>query len=733
VLSGAAALVYQVAWQRVLALHSGVGAYSVAIIVAAFLAGLGLGSLAGGALSARLTPRSALIAFAAVEGGVGVFGAASGWLYYDVLYEHGAALYARLWRAGLLHFFALLVPTALMGMSLPLLVRATVRAPEAAGRIIGLLYGLNVAGASLGALATPWVLVRLLGIRGALVIAATANLAVALAGLWAGARRQAEVGGPISTSGNLLPGAAGRPAGDRIPMRWAAALYGLSGMVALSLEVLWFRIVEVGVKATAFAFGTVLSLYLAGLALGCLVAAVSVHRIRQPLRAFLLCQCLVLVYAGLALATVARLPPDLPGYSWFFGYWGLSRGPVLGEEGDLLTLVRLYLALPLVLFGPATVLMGFSFPVLQRAVQDDPALSGSRVGVLQAINIAGCVVGTLLIGLLGLTHLGTASSARLLVLTGLVFCAAGARATASRTLFAGMAAALAAAASTLPPSEALWKRMLGTSATSALVAEDATGVAGIVPDPAGPWRVFVSGRHHSWLPFGGSHTRLGAAPAVVHPAPLDVAIIGLGSGNTAWAAACRPETRSLTVFEISGPQPRLLRQLAARADLPQLTALLRDPRLRLVEADGRAALTHEPQKYDLIEADALWPDAAYSGHLYSVEFFRRCAARLKPGGVLCTWAPTPRIYASLSRVFPYVVGTPSRDILIGSADPFQGDPTQWRDRLRAPAVIAYLGSDTAGEVARLIDKLVPLNRRGWRERGIEINEDMYPRDEFLAP
>jgi hypothetical protein len=316
---------------------------------------------------------------------------------------------------------------------------------------------------------------------------------------------------------------------------------------------------------------------------------------------------------------------------------------------------------------------------------------------------------------------------------GLGFCWAGLREPGGRRSFATAAALLVGAALLVPPTSVMWRRLHGTSSTATLVDEDATGVAAIVPQPTGPWKVFVSGRHHSWLPFGGAHTRLGAAPAVVHPAPVDVAIIGLGSGDTAWAAGSRPETRRLTVFEISGPQPRLLRRLAEGAELPQLRAFLADPRLRLVEADGRAALTHHEDRYDLLEADALWPEAAYSGNLYSVEFFRRCAARLRPGGLMCTWSPSPRIYASFSRVFPHVIGTPSRDILIGGNEPFADGPEAWQARLRRPDVAAYLGADTVDEVGRLLDKLIPLNRRGWRHTDLDVNEDLYPRDEFLAP
>ncbi|HSB62409.1 MAG TPA: fused MFS/spermidine synthase, partial [Vicinamibacteria bacterium] len=178
-LSGASALVYQVAWQRILALHTGVGIYSIAMIVASFMAGLGAGSHLGGLLSTRLTARRALRAFAALEVGIGVFGALSCPLYYDLLYGKGASWYDSPLRAGALHFLALLLPTGLMGMSLPFLVRGLVREVSAAGRTVGYLYGVNTLGASLGALLAPWVLIRHLGIRGAVFAAVAGNLVAA--------------------------------------------------------------------------------------------------------------------------------------------------------------------------------------------------------------------------------------------------------------------------------------------------------------------------------------------------------------------------------------------------------------------------------------------------------------------------------------------------------------------------------------------------------------------------
>ena len=181
-LSGASALVYQVAWQRILALHSGVGLYSVAMIVAAFMAGLGIGSQLGGRLSARLERLASLRLFALVELAIGVFGALSPFLYYDWLYPLASRLESPSLGSGLAHFAALLPPTLLMGMSLPLLVRAMLRDLATAGRTIGTLYGVNMLGAAAGALAAPWLLIPRAGIGGATLVAAGGNL---LAGLGA--------------------------------------------------------------------------------------------------------------------------------------------------------------------------------------------------------------------------------------------------------------------------------------------------------------------------------------------------------------------------------------------------------------------------------------------------------------------------------------------------------------------------------------------------------------------
>ena len=157
-ISGSAALIYQVAWQRILALHSGVGIYSVAIIVAAFMAGLGIGNLAGGVVADRVSRRTGLILFALAEIAVGVFGALSAWLYYGVLYEQLGPMDLGRGRIAAILFVSLLWPTFFMGASLPLLARAVTDRMERAASHIGALYGFNTLGAACGALVATWML-----------------------------------------------------------------------------------------------------------------------------------------------------------------------------------------------------------------------------------------------------------------------------------------------------------------------------------------------------------------------------------------------------------------------------------------------------------------------------------------------------------------------------------------------------------------------------------------------
>jgi spermidine synthase len=726
ILSGAAALVYQVAWQRLLALTTGVAVHSIAIITAAFMAGLGIGSHLGGVLSSRLSRRQSLLAFAAIELAVAVFATLSVPFYYHLLYEQAGWLYAGLTRATLTHFASLLAPTALMGMSLPLLVRGLVWDRASAPRTIGLLYGANALGAAAGAFLTPWVLLRYLGVVGAVCLGAAGSAAAALgaaviARSLLGARSAEEESPAAATAPAASADEPAQPFG-----RWVA-LYALSGFVSLALEMAWFRVLDVAAKGAAFTFGTLLGIYLVGLAGGTFAASLLAARVRRPLAAFLSCQVGIVLTTLVAHAAMVWLPADWPIVSALVRYGTRLYGLQMFAF-DFREFLAVYVAMPLVLLGPSTFLMGFGFPILQRATQAGPLTSGRRVGLLQAANIAGCTLGSLLTGLVLFDAIGTAGVFRALALLSAAVALVGWRAS-RRGRFVGLAAALLMLAAVFPTNDQLWLRLHGAPrADASYVEEDAATVTALTPKRGG-YNMAINGRAESWLPYGYLHTVIGGLPAIVHSAPEEVAVIGLGSGDTAWSAACRAETRRATVFEIASNQPRLLWRVADEPRMRKLRDFLTDPRVEIVKDDGRRRLRAEARQYDIIVADSVDPDLSLATYIFSVEHYSLVRDRLKPGGLCCVYARTPRIRAAIQRVFPFAVAL-GEDLRIASMDPIPIDKAAWTARLQSPRIVDYIGSART----RLIAEYIEMARPGPPQPpDAEVNRDLLPLDEFARP
>ncbi len=183
--SGIAALIYQVCWQRLLFQAFGVDIESVTIIVSTFMLGLGLGALAGGQLSDRY-PGQALALFALIELGIAIFGMCSPWL---IRAAGAAAVQGSLGTIAAVNFVLLLFPTVLMGATLPILVTHVVRRYRNIGVSIGLLYFANTLGAACGAALTGMLVLYYLGLTATIYLAAALNVVVS-AGVWFGLRRR---------------------------------------------------------------------------------------------------------------------------------------------------------------------------------------------------------------------------------------------------------------------------------------------------------------------------------------------------------------------------------------------------------------------------------------------------------------------------------------------------------------------------------------------------------------
>ena len=745
VLSGVAALIYQVVWQRMLVLPIGADVYSTTVIVGGFMAGLGVGSLAGGQIADRLGRARCAGLFIAAEIAIGGFGAASRYIFYDWMYLALGGFSLTPLASAIVVFAALIWPTFWMGVSLPLLARAVTSTLANAPARIGVLYGLNTLGAAAGAFATTWILFPRAGLAGSLWIAVAMNGLAAVAAVPLMLRRTLQTRDAAVAH---APTAVPPGEGPRWSFRVWAALYGVAGFQALSLEIVWFRLLGVMVKSSAFTFGTLLTIYLAGLGLGAALGSALFGRVRRPAFWFLMLQAFVALYAGAAIVVITNwsgTSPALAGLLTYFSSYepfdaASAAASFMGGGGDPAAraqFVRLYLILPAALIGPPTVAMGASFPLIQRIAVNDFTHLGRRVGTVMLANIAGSTLGAILTGWIAVQHVGSAGSLRIIVMIGAAFAALGVLSITRRRWTRWLAAAAtipgAALGVELPDESKLWARLHGTVPERLVVSEDASGVS-VLKAQGRSAVVFVNGIGQSWIPYGDIHSALGALPAFLHPEPRHAAVIGLGSGATLFAVAGRPELTRITGIEIIGPQLGTLEEWRRRTEYGGLVALLSDPRVEQITGDGRAFLMNAGRTFDIIEADALRPTSAYSGNLYSTGYFRLVRSRLSPGGLAVTWVPTPRVLDTFAGVFPHVLSF--GDIAVGSTAPIRFDPEEIRARLAAPAVQAYYaraGVNINALLARYLDTPPRVLSGTPPAPPAGLNEDLFPRDEFGVP
>jgi len=727
-----------------LALFGGADVFSVTIIVAAFMGGLGFGNLAGGSLADRLGGRRRLLLFAACEAAVALFALASAWIYYDLLYVRvGAHAFTRPAMAAIV-FVVTLWPTFFMGMSLPIAAKVLTVDTRQPARWVPLLYGVNTLGAAAGSFLSIGLLFPLFSFRAIVLIGAAISGVCALVAVQLWSALGAIGPSPTWSNGPSSPGRGLPPTETTAPAASAArsfgwttwlAIYALSGFVALSLEILWFRVLGVLLKSNAYTFGHLLGIFLAGVALGALAGTTRWARRLPAMGGFLALQAAIPIYAALSIAAFATMVNrvDLldPVWQYLAQYEPLSR---LNLSSPLYLIV--HGLIPAAFILPPTFMMGLSFGCLQRAVQNDVALLGRRVGWLQTANIAGSMIGALVTGLWLLDRIGSAGTFRVLLLSSCLFAAlswrvaagAGARRRAALALAVAIASMLA-----VPANAVLWARLHAGDVADVWSAEDGSGLAALKPRRNDTQVVlYANGIGQSWLPFGGTHTALGALPAFIHPSPARVAVIGLGSGDTAFAIGGRAETATIDSIEIIEPEIRVLEAYPHRARFPALGQLLAEPRISHHFTDGRTLLRHSPDRYDIIEADALRPTSAYSGNLYSVEYFELLRDRLAPGGLAVTWTPTPRVRDTFVSVFPFVLIF--NDLALGSMTPIAFDERDVRSRLSAAFSVDYYGRGRVDIAAVLAPYLAapPLrfDPSTPRTGGGDLNHDLFPRDEF---
>ncbi len=721
--SGATGLVYELLWVRVLYQTFGSTIQSVTTVVAAYMGGLGLGAWWFGRRVDR-HPRPAAL-YGWLEIAIGAFGAVSPFVLALVhrLYlgaagalqlGGGASMALRFGLAALV----LLVPTTLMGGTLPVLTRAFMASDRGElPRAVGRLYGLNTLGAVVGTALAGFFLIEYVGIRASLWGTALLNLALGVAAL-AVARPLA----PLPPSGDG-PVEAARPPTPRLLRSVGLVLLGLTAFASLLDEIAWTRVLVMIVGGSTYAFTLVLLVFLLGIGIGSrIVAHRSVAPSETAARAAL-AQAITAVGAGLLFVVFSALP----------------RYIVAVFQTQSLNAIERLLAMGLAVGGVVLVPaigMGMTFPLLTDLVAPPGAARGADVGRAYALNTLGSIVGAVLTGFVLLITLGTDLTLRLglgvNVLAALGLAALAARGVAEgsaehralrwRVLGAGSLATLALVVALAAPRWGTRLIDLGPSiyartymdkptleaflthrGTRQLAYREGWNATVSVWEGVSGRSLKVNGKSDA-SDYGDMDTQIlaGLAPVAARPDPKTAFLVGYGSGVTARALAQVPGMQRVHVVEI---EPAVLAM--SRFFLHVNDSASFRPNVSIAVDDARSALQLDPTRYDVIVSEPSNPWLAGVATLYTVEFFRIARSRLADGGVFCQWVqlyqvPLPvvaGVVRNVKAVFPHVhlwFGSPGDVLVVASERPLTYDPA-WIARLVGPAgALAALGLEYLG-------------------------------------
>ena len=706
--SGACGLVYQTLWLRLLGLIFGVTTYAASAVWASFMAGLALGSVGAGFLADRV--RRPLAWFGTSEVLVGITALATP-VALDALQRAYVRLYPALATSIALliaarfaiAFAVLIVPTALMGATLPLVVKSSVFRSSRLGERLGLLYGTNTAGAILGTLAAGLYLVPSYGLHRTFLVAATVNVAIGLSAIalaWSTTRAPVErvADDAARTDAIETPAASGEESdGAR---RVVLVVFAISGFTGLALEVVWFRVLTLFLRPTVYGFSLMLAAVLAGVAIGSYVMTPWLDRHRRW----------VLVLGGLELAIGVTAVQS-------FAFLIRMNDVTAALRPALTRVMDEWLVYPtigsvLAIF-PTALLMGAAFPIGLRVWTDGGGgrvdQVGRRVGRFYSLNVAGSILGAIAAGFVLLPWAG--SRASMLVLSTLsVACgllllavAAGPRRTRLATATTGLALfAVAAWRSPDPFGQFILQRY----PQQAIVWQEEGVEATVVVHARGnELTLSVNGNHQASTgpAMTRTHRFIGHLPMLLHPDARSALVIGLGGGATAGAVSIHDGV-DVDVVELAGAVPRgagLFREINYD--------VLARPNVHLRVDDGRNYLLLTDRRYDVVTADVILPIYAGSGNLYSAEYFRLLRRVLKPGGIAVQWAAgTDAEYKLIARtflsVFPNTTVWGDGTLLVGSVEPLhlkRGD-FDWKLQMPGRAQAARdVGVQTFDQLQRL--------------------------------
>ncbi len=720
--SGASALAFELLWEREMTLVFGASHYAVTTVLAAFMAGMGLGALGGGSLADSF--RRPFLMLGIVEGLMACLGP-----LLTLIFGHIPGLAAHLLpeasifepsalalRFGL-SFLLMLPATLLMGASFPLMVRSTGEDTTRFHSGISWIYGFNTAGGILGVLGVSFLLLPRYGVPASAAMGAGSNLLAAALAFHLHLR---------SRETRTPPAIKARKEETRIEIR-LQLLAALSGGAVLAGETLWNRILAIALPNSTYTFALLLAITLFGLASGGVLARKLVCS-ETPLISWGRLQLLMAAWM-LAAIPLSRLIP----------IWVRHHRPPMGWGRVLAS----PLSVGSFLILPAAMLLGMAWPLLLAAAAPRAATGGRCIGRMAFINSLGAGGGALIAGWVLIPRVGFGGTFLLLaalhLLMFLILPAQG----SLRTAFALPASALVICAFLLPaflriplPSTTAdpsgWKTLL--------YREGPTGTVRVIEDLRhGGLSLYVDNSSVIGNSFDALKVArmLGLLPALLHPQGSETLVIGFGAGVTSATLAASPGIRNIEAREIV---PAVVE--AAPFFRAVNHDILNNSKLHLGFGDGRNFLLLSPKRWDIITCDPIHPLYG-SAALYSEDFFSLAASRLQAGGIFFQYLPLhqmpPRAFRqaiyTFARVFPNarVAFSMGHAVLIGSMEAMTLDWERWR---RVLEDFQYPGDlvDSCLSSPAQIATLFQLDEVGIRRiaRG-PASTDHHPILEFLEP
>jgi len=748
--SGFAGLVYEILWIREFSFVLGNSVYTISTVLAAYMAGLAVGSRLAGRIAGNLA--RPLLVYSALEASIGVAGFLIYHLFHSVVKDlgpigviNGATLVPFLQRFGI-SFAILVVPTALMGATLPLLARHADRGGEKSGMVTGLLYGFNTLGAAAGCFVTGFFLIRLLGAEKTNLVAVGLNLLVALLAMILALFSRApapqtdekpftEPADEAEIETLLLREAAGHTHGfSRGTARFLLISILVSGMTSMAYELLYFRYLSYFVGNRIYASTAMIAVFLLGMGLGSALAGRLVDRFRNEVAFFSAMQIVV----GFFAASTAVYFPDILDF--------IKYRESLLKMDEAWQFVGVRMLESLAILGIPALAFGAMFPCAIRYLDRGPGGISSAAGRVYAWNTAGCIIGSLgtgfvLIPLLGTFNAMVLASAVSLLLGHRLFLprweGAGRRRQVSALVTASAIAILATGWSLLhrnyPWDRPGMKRIFAQEEPSALITAY-TGQLGFYLFGDDTDLSFPIGHATGAIVVQKLQAQI---PLLLHPDPKKVLVIGMGFGITTGSFAQYGGLESVETVE-------LFEGVIKAAPLFNVHNKILSPvvRSQIIAGDGRYYLRHAPHNYDIIASNVTSPDLPGSSSCYTKEYFELVRSRLAPGGIFLVHVfgkERRTVYRTLAAVFPHVIGFKAYSRshhLIASMEPVKPDRKAIAARLaKWPAFrndARMAGITSPGTFLKMFT-MTEADFRAEISPSLPVNTDSHPVLEYRFP